>query len=237
MSIENRVAVITGATGGLGRVVTQRLAEAGARLALLSTDTARLEGLAQELGLSPDRTLLHAVNLGDLAATQAAADAVMAKFGRADILVHLVGGYAGGKPVVETPGEDVSNMLQQHVWTTFHLIQAFVPRLAANGWGRVIAISSPNASRPPANGAPYAIGKAAQEALMLTLAQEVKDAGVTANVIVVKKIDVAHERDRAPTPKNASWTTPEEIASMILFLCSDEAQMVNGARIPLYGSP
>ena len=72
---------------------------------------------------------------------------------------------------------------------------------------------------------------------MLSLAQELKGTGVTANLVLVRSIDVAHERDRNPTPKNASSTTPEEIASTIMYLCSDEARMVNGARVPSYGGP
>lgn len=237
MTIQNRVAVVTGATGGLGRVVTRSLAEQGARLALFGRTAERLAQLARELRLPEDHYLTRALDLTDPAAAQAAADAVVEKFGRAEILLHLVGGWTGGKSVAEVATEDVSNMLQQHLWTTFHMAQAFVPHLVTNAWGRIIVISSPLASRPPAKMSPYAVGKAAQEALMLTLAQELRDTGVTANVLLVRAIDVKHERDREPTPKNASWTTPEEITSAILYLCSDEARMVNGARIPLYGRP
>jgi NAD(P)-dependent dehydrogenase (short-subunit alcohol dehydrogenase family) len=106
-----------------------------------------------------------------------------------------------------------------------------------NGWGRVIVISSPFAANPRANGGPYAIGKAAQEALMLTLAQELKGTGVTSNIITVKTIDVDHSRYKDPSPKNKFWTTPDEIAGAITYLVSNEASIVNGARLPLYGSP
>ena len=128
-------------------------------------------------------------------------------------------------------------MIQQHLWTTFYLSQVFGPHLVARGWGRMIVVSSPFAAAPPANGAPYAIGKAAQEALMLTLAEEFKGTGVTANILRVRTIDSRHEREARPSSKTVSWTTPEEIASAVLYLCSDEAGIVNGARIPLYSSP
>jgi 2-hydroxycyclohexanecarboxyl-CoA dehydrogenase len=126
-------------------------------------------------------------------------------------------------------------MLDQHVWTTYHLAQAFIPPLLANNWGRIIVVSTPLASNPPANMAPYVVGKAAEEALVLTVAKEVARTGVTANVLQVRSIDAKHERDREPTPKNANWTTPEEITSAILYLCSNDAHVINGARIPLYG--
>jgi NAD(P)-dependent dehydrogenase (short-subunit alcohol dehydrogenase family) len=176
------------------------------------------------------------VNLLDLTEAKSAAEAVLAKFGQIDILLHVVGGWTGGKTLVEVPAEDLVFMLNQHVWTSFHVIQAFVPHLVRNGWGRVVMVTSPFAARPNAKGGPYAIGKAGQESLMLTLSQELKGTGVTANLVQAKTIDVKREKVSAPSPDNASWTTPEQLASAILYLLSDDAAAVNGARIPLYGS-
>lgn len=237
MELAGRVAVITGATGGLGRVVAKFMADHGLRLALFSTTREHLERLARELDLAEDRYLTGALDFTSPAAAQQALEAVLAKFHRADILLHLVGGWAGGKPVVELEPGDVARMLDQHLWTTLYLARAFVPHFTANHWGRIIVISSPTASRPAAERAPYAVGKAAQEALMLTLAQELKDSGVTANAIVVSTIDVEHERQRKQSTKTDLWTEPEEIAAAILYLVSEEAKVVNGARIPLYGAP
>ena len=237
MSLKNRITVITGATGGLGRVAARQLAENGAQLALVSSNEEKLAALEGELNLPPDRRFSIAADLSQPKAAQSILDAVIARFGRADMLLHFVGGWMGGTPVAQVAADDVATMLQQHLWTTFYLAQAFVPHLVTNGWGRVIVVSSPNVAAPPAKGAPYTIGKSAQEALILTLAEEIKGTGVTANILRVRSIDTQHERDTNPSPKTASWTTPEEIASSILYLCSDEAGMVNGARIPLYGSP
>jgi len=236
MTLKDRVAIITGASGGLGRVLVQQFAERGARLALLDRNPERLRQLVLDLKLTEDRYLLSDSDLTEPEAVRAAAGDVVARFGRAEILLNLVGGFVGGKKVVELAGDDLSAMLQQHVWTTFHLAQAFVPHFVANGWGRFLVISSPRALNPGGNSAAYAIGKAGEEVLTLSLAQELKDTGVTANVILVRSIDVEHRRDRDPTSENASWTTPEEIASAVMYLCTDEARMVNGARIPLYGA-
>jgi len=237
MSLENRIAVITGATGGLGRVVAQQLAENGARLVLVSSSGEKLAALEAELNSPPDRRFSIAADLSQPEAAQGVFDAVIARFGRADMLLHFVGGWIGGTPVAQVAADDVATMLQQHLWTTFHLTQAFVPHLVTNGWGRIVVVSSPNVAAPPAKVAPYTIGKSAQEALLLTLAEEIKGTGVTANILRVRSIDTRHERDAQSSPKTAAWTTPEEIASSILYLCTDEAGMVNGARIPLYGSP
>ena len=236
MAIKDRVVVISGAAGGLGRVVAHTFAQAGARLALVGKNPGKLAELEQDLALSPDRILSYAVNLIQPGAAASLHEAVLAKFSQVDILLHFVGGWIGGKPLVQVTVEEVSSMLDQHVWTTFHLAQAFIPELLKNSWGRFIVISSPVVSNPPANSAPYTLGKSGEEALVLTLAEELKYSGVTANIIRVRTIDVQHERDTTPTPKNASWTTPEEIVAAIAYLCSEEAGAMNGARLSLYGS-
>lgn len=236
MSLENRVAVITGATGTLGKVVAVKLAQAGVRLALFSLKQNRLDELAVVLKLPPERYLTAAFNLRDPEAAQKAHSLTIEKFGRADILLNLIGGWTGGKTVDEFKLDQFDEMLQQHFWTTLHLAQAFIPGFVAQGWGRLAVITSPSAAFPLAKSAPYSIAKAAQESLILSLAQELKGSGVTANALRVSTIDANHARINQPSPANASWTTPEEISEAILYLCSEEAGMINGARIPLYGS-
>jgi NAD(P)-dependent dehydrogenase (short-subunit alcohol dehydrogenase family) len=236
MSLENRVAVITGATGGLGQVAARRLAAAGANLALISSSEEKLATLTHDLSLPAERYLTHPADLTDPRGAPAAAAAVQAKFGRADILLHLVGGWAGGKTVAQLPAEELAAMLRQHLWSTLYVAQAFVPLLVANNWGRIVVVSSPLASRPAAKSAVYTVAKAAEETLVLALAQEVAGNGVTANIILVRTIDVQHRRDRERTSETAAWTTPEEITAAVLYLCSDEGGVVNGARLPLHGA-
>jgi NAD(P)-dependent dehydrogenase (short-subunit alcohol dehydrogenase family) len=127
-------------------------------------------------------------------------------------------------------------MLNQHVWMSFNFAQAFVPYLIKNGWEPVIMVLSPIASIPfPKSGA-YAIGKSGQEALILTLAQELKDTGVTANLLQVRSTDFKREKISALSSDNAYKTTSEELVGAILYIISDDAGAINGARIPLYGS-
>lgn len=235
MTLENRTAVITGATGGLGSVLTRDLAALKLNLALLDIDPARLETLTRDLALPASRFLARSVNLLDPAETKAAAEAVSAKFGRTDILLHVVGGWTGGKTLVEAPAEDLAFMLNQHVWTSFNVTQAFIPHMVSNGWGRIVMVTSPFAANPNAKGGPYSIGKAGQESLMLTLAQELKGTGVTANLLQAKTIDVKREKVNNPSPQNAAWTTPEELSAAVQYLLTDEAGTVNGAKIPLFG--
>ena len=104
-------------------------------------------------------------------------------------------------------------MLDQHLWSTFHVARAVLPGMLERGWGRIVAVTVPFVANPAPKGAAYAVSKAADKTLIRTIAREVADTGVTANLVIVRKIDVDHERETAPSPKNASWTTPDEIAA------------------------
>lgn len=233
----NRVVVITGASGGLGRVVAGQFASRGANIVLVGKNTEKLDSLGSGLGIPGDRWMSVAVDLINEGAVKELLSKVLDTFEKVDVLIHLVGGWVGGKLLGEVKSEQVGEMINQHIWSTFFVSQAFVPILVENKWGRIIVVSSPSAGNPPPGGLPYSVAKAGQEALILTLAAELKGTGVTANILRVKTIDVNHEKELNPSPTNASWTTPEEITDAILYLCSENASVVNGARIPLYGSP
>jgi NAD(P)-dependent dehydrogenase (short-subunit alcohol dehydrogenase family) len=233
MAGTDRVVLITGATGGLGRVAAASLASDGARLILGSTERDELEALASEIGLAEDRWTPLAADLRDEAATRSAVADAERRFGPVDILIHLVGGFASGTPIVELDHSDLQSMFDQHLGTAFHVVKTVVPGMVERGWGRVVAISAPVTATTPPRTAPYAIGKAALETLFRTLAREVAASGVTVNLLQVKAIDLKGER--LTDPKKASWTTPDEIVGTIRFLCSDDAAAINGAKIPLDG--
>jgi NAD(P)-dependent dehydrogenase (short-subunit alcohol dehydrogenase family) len=229
----DRVVIITGATGVLGRVVSAAFAADGARLALVGTDADRLAGVAHDIGLDEDRWVAAVGDLRQVDGARAAVAAAVDAFGRIDVLVHLVGGYSGGTPIADLDPADLGGMLDQHLWTTLNVTQAVVPGMVERGWGRVLAVTTPVASEPPPRMAPYAIGKAAEEVLLRTLARETAATGVTVNLVVVKAID--EKGERGSDPKKASWTAPDEIAATFRFLASDEAAAITGARIPLHG--
>ena len=234
MPPSDRVILVTGATGGLGRAVVRAFGDKGDRLGLVGTDGDRLAAVAVEAGLSDER---WAAGIGDLripGEAEAAVAAVASRFGRVDGLIHAVGGYAGGTAIVDLDPDELESMLGQHVRTTLHVVRAVLPGMVERGWGRIVAVTTPVASTPAAKMAGYAVAKAAEETLIRAVAKEVSGTGVTANLVSVKKIDADHEREREPSSKNASWTTPEEIAAVIRQLCSDEAAAINGATIPLF---
>jgi len=234
-SPDERVIVITGATGVLGRAAASAFAAEGARLGLVGRDAGRLQALASDLGLDSDRRVSAVADLRDEAAASAAITMVRERFGRVDVLLHLVGGWVGGTALTETDPTVLTSMLGQHVWSTFNVARTVVPGMVQSGWGRIIAVSSTATLTPGPNVAAYLAAKAAQEALLRSLAREVASRGVTVNVLAVKVIDADHERERAPAGKNAGWTTPNEIVATMRYLCSDDAAAINGTRIPLDG--
>ena len=235
MPFEERVVLIAGATGGLGRAAAEAFAAAGARLVLCGTDRSRLAAVAADLGLVDGRWAPAVGDLRQPADARAAALTALDAFGRIDVLLHLVGGFAGGTPVVDLDPDETRQMIDQHFWETLNNVQAQVPGMIAQGWGRIVAASSVAAVNAPARSGHYAAAKAAQETLLRSLAKEVAGNGVTVNVVAIRAIDEAGERESVPTAKNAPWTTPDEIVATILYLCSEAASPINGARVPLDG--
>lgn len=229
------VALITGASGRLGRAAAAAFATDGYRLGLGGTDLGRLEAAATELRLPDDRWAAAVGDLGVDAGARAAVHAVEARFGRIDVLVHLVGGWSGGAAIADVDPDVLGDMLDQHVWTTFHVVRAAVPGMTARGSGRILAVTSTLTTTPTARSGPYLAAKAAQEVLLRSLAREVADRGVTVNLVAVKAIDAERQHETAPSAKGAGWATPDEIVEVLRYLASAQASAVNGQRIALDG--
>ena len=210
----------------LGNLVAKTFAERGNNIVLLDRDQVKLDSLTASLSLPTDRIYTQVIDLLNAQALHASAEAVHSKFGSIHALIHLVGGWVGGKTIPESSRDDLEFMLNQHVWTTFNLFQSFAPKIASAGWGRVIIVSKPETVKPAAKSAIYTAAKSAQESMALTLAEEFKDSGLTANIIHVKAIDIKGD---------GKGTSPTEIVSAMTYLFSEEASKVNGMRIPLYG--
>lgn len=221
----DRVVAITGATGRLGRVVSARFAEAGARLALLARSEEKVAALASELPGGSERHAGFAVDLGSEVSAAAAAAAVRERLGSVDVLLHLVGGYAGGTPFIDGNDDEWHHLLDLNLWPTVHAVRAFLPDIIAAEHGRIVTVSAFVAGTPTPKHAAYAATKAAVEALTISVARDLAGTTATANVIVLRSIG-----DEKPTD-----TRPQEIAAALLWLSSPEAGATNGQRIPLTG--
>jgi NAD(P)-dependent dehydrogenase (short-subunit alcohol dehydrogenase family) len=223
-----KVALVTGANGGLGASVTQALLDGGFTVI----------GLARSIKASdfdhPHFTALPA-SLDNLDAAKKAVETVLAHFGTIDVLVHTVGGFAGGQSVAEMDDATFQRMFEINLNSAFHILRAVIPPMRMAASGRIIAIGSRAAEDPgPAVGA-YSASKAALVSLIKTVARENKDARITANVILPGTMDTPANRKTMPGADTAYWVQPASVASLILWLAGDAGEDVTGAAIPVYG--
>jgi NAD(P)-dependent dehydrogenase (short-subunit alcohol dehydrogenase family) len=215
--------LITGGTGGLGVAVVEAFQAAGWRVVV----TYIVEGDQERL---PDG--VEAV-YADLSDPDDVDRAVRAAAGDEQqplkAVANLVGGFKDGQPVAETPPSDFEAMLELNLRPTYLVTQSALPRLVAAGGGAIVCVSSKAAFEPWAGGSGYAASKAAVAAFARAVAKEHADEGVRCNVIAPTMIDTPANRAASP---NAKMTPPEQVASLIRFLCSDESAALNGAVLP-----
>jgi NAD(P)-dependent dehydrogenase (short-subunit alcohol dehydrogenase family) len=232
--LDGKVVAIAGAGGGLGPAVSELLAGAGASLALAERHPDGAAACASHLDIAEDRCDTYAVDLLDLDAARGWADHAAAKFGGVDALVHLVGGWRGGKPIAEAPIEDDEFLHSVLVRTVQTATRAFLPHLAARS-GRFVIVSSVQAQHPTKTNAAYATAKAGAEAWTLAFADELADHGGTANIVVVNAIVTPQMRAENPDKTYANFTDASHIAEGIHFLLGEAATKMNGQRLSLHG--
>ncbi len=234
--LAGRTIAIAGAAGGLGPTVASRLAAAGANLALTDVVEDRLGEVATGLAL-PDGRLDHrVVDLLDVDEARSWASALTERFGGVDALIHLVGGWKGGDPITTTPLEDYEFLHDLLVHTVQHATRAFYDTLTTSEHGRFVIVSSAQAQAPDGTNASYAATKAAAETWTLALANSfaADDSAATANIVVVNAILTPQMREANPDTPYRTFTSVEDIAEAIAFLCSDAAAKMNGKRLALY---
>jgi NAD(P)-dependent dehydrogenase (short-subunit alcohol dehydrogenase family) len=223
-----KIALVTGASGGLGTHVTKALLQAGFTVAGLAPTVHAAE-------FDHPKFVAVPAKLDSFAAAREATEMVIGHLARIDLLAHLIGGFAGGQSVAETDDVTFQRMFHLNVDSAFHILRAVVPHMRNAGSGRIIAIGSRAAENPGPNVGAYSASKAALVSMIRTVALENKDAGITANVILPGTIDTPANRGAMPNADTAQWVQPSSIASLILWLASDAAKDVTGAAIPVYG--
>jgi NAD(P)-dependent dehydrogenase (short-subunit alcohol dehydrogenase family) len=234
-SRQDAVAVLTGGTGGLGRKVAKRLAGTGHRLAISYLIPEEANEVEEMLGLPEERLILKRVDCTDGEAVTAFMKEVESSFGGINALIALVGGWSGGSDVEDTDDIRYERMLELNLRTAFNAARAALPALRNAEWGRIVMVGSRAAIDPPAGQAMYNVAKAGVIALARTIAEEVNDTNVTANVVLPALIDTPVFREVVPFANYVDWPTPDEIAAVIEFLASPESSVVSGAAVPVYG--
>jgi NAD(P)-dependent dehydrogenase (short-subunit alcohol dehydrogenase family) len=219
--------VISGGTGGLGAAVTRELLDAGWSVVVPYNDPAELDRVEPH-----DRLELVEADLFDLGAARDVAQRAAAPL---KALVNLVGGYAAGGRVHETPIEDFERQFRLNLRPAYLMCQAVLPRLLETGGGAIVCVSSRAAVRPFSGAAGYIASKAAVLGFVDALAAEYTTDGVRTNAVLPSVIDTPGGRAAQPDADHSRWVKPAEIARVIRFLCSDESAPTSGAHLPVYG--
>jgi len=220
-------AIVTGGTGGLGAAVTQCMLDGGWEVVVPYNAPQELERVAPHDRL----TLIEA----DLVDAGAVASVVERAGPSLRALVNLVGGFAMGGRVHETPIEEFERQFELNLRPTYLMCQAALPVMLAGGGGSIVCVSTRAALRPFAGAAGYIASKAAVLAFVDALAAEYTQDGIRTNAILPSVIDTPSNRASQPDADHSKWVAPEAIGRVIRFLCSDDSAPTSGAHLPVYG--
>ena len=233
-SFPNKVALVTGGTGGLGRAVTLAFLHEGASVIATYIRDDEAAAMRAAVGANPRLELLP-LNAIDEASTQALVDGITARHGHLDFVVNTIGGYAGGKSLWETDSKTYHLMVDLNLNATYSVARAAAAAMLRQKSGSIVNIASKAALDHAAGGSAYSASKAAALALIDCLAQDLKGTGVRVNSILPSIIDTEVNRKAIPGADFSKWPAPEDIAKVILFLCGPDAILIHGANIPVYG--
>jgi len=233
IELSDKVALITGAAGNLGRATAQSFLQAGARVVLIDRAPARLRDLYRQLRDSADHRLAEGIDVADPAAVAELVDDVATRFGRIDALVNTVGTYRGGKPVDEEELDTWDLLFEVNLRTTLVMCRAVIPVMRDAGGGRIVNVAARSALAAGANSVAYAASKSAVLRLTEGLAKELEPARIAVNCVLPGTLDTPQNRKAMPDADTSRWVAPEAVAAAILFLASDAARAVSGAALPV----
>jgi len=232
---DGKVVLVAGGTGGLGRAVTLAFLEEGAKVIATYRKQEELDTLKIRAGVNTAQLDGVAVDVTDEAAVRQLIEKIVGKYRRLDAVVNTVGGYVGGTKLWELETKVFDQLLALNLRSGYALSRAAVRAMLKEGHGAIVNVAAKAAVDHAGGAAAYAASKSAAVALLDSLAADLKGSGVRANTVLPSIIDTEANRKAMPQADFAKWPKPEEIARVILFLCSDDARVIHGAAIPVYG--
>jgi NAD(P)-dependent dehydrogenase (short-subunit alcohol dehydrogenase family) len=232
---EGRVALVAGGTGGLGHAVSLAFLAEGARVVVTYRNEAEFAALKEAARGAGSSLEGHRVDVTNENAVRELVNEIVGSHGRLDAMVNTVGGYAGGIKLWELETKTFEQMLALNLRSGYALARAAVVPMLKQKHGSIVNVAAKAAVDHGGGAAAYAASKAAAVAMMDSLAADVQGSGVRVNSILPSIIDTEANRKAMPGADFATWPKPEDIAKVILFLCSEDARVVHGASIPVYG--
>ncbi len=231
-NFSNEVVLITGGTGALGRTLVNKFIESGARTISSYLNEKEAEKL---------KTTNHKVELIKLDITKEEQllkmiPIVVERFGTINVLVNVVGGYLGGKDITELEESDWDSMMNLNLKSAFMISKHVIPVMKSSGnGGNVVHVSSRTGLKSDGHDSAYAASKAALIRFVESTSQEFKQYNINVNCILPTTIDTEANRMAIPKADFNKWLLKDDLANVVLFLCSSDSKVINGAAIPTYG--
>jgi NAD(P)-dependent dehydrogenase (short-subunit alcohol dehydrogenase family) len=235
MRFSGSVVLVAGGTGALGRAVSLAFLQEGARVIATYRNQQELDSLRS--AAEADGPLLEgrAVDVTDETSVRQLVDNIVTEFGQLDAVVNTIGGYTGGAKFWEVDTKIFEQMLTLNFRSGLLLARAAIPSMLKRRRGAIVNVASKAAIDHVAGVSAYAASKAGALAMIDSLAQDLKGTGVRANSVLPSIFDTEANRKAMPGADFAKWPKPQDIARVILFLCSDDAKVIQGAAVPVYG--
>jgi len=213
MNFSEKIVLITGAKGNLGKALSEAFEKLGGKVVPVDLPT----------------------NLLDQAQVDAVVQKAMQDFKHIDVLCNIAGGFRMGKPVHETTDADWNFLMDLNARTVLHTARAVVPHMIAAGGGKIVNVGAFAAQKGAANMGAYIASKSAVMRLTETMAAELREKNINVNCVLPTVIDTPANRADMPKADPKRWVAPADLANVILFLCSDEARAIHGATLPVTG--
>lgn len=221
MRFDQRIVMVTGAAGNLGRAVAKAFSDLGATLVLLDA--------------KPGNSIVQA-DLRDARSVQQAVDHTLERHdGRIDVLCNIAGGFRMGPSVHETPDSDWDFLFDLNAKSVLHMARAVVPAMIRSGSGKIVNVGAYAAQRGAAAMGAYIASKSAVIRITETMAAELRDKNINVNCVLPTIIDTPENRAAMPQADPRRWVSPHDLAEVIAFLASDAARAIHGAAIPVTG--
>jgi len=230
-NFSGQVALVAGGTGGLGKAVSLAFLEAGASVIATYRNQGEFEALRAPASAQASRLEGRSVDVTNDDAVGQMVASIVAQHGKIDALANTVGGYDAGAKLWDTEPKVFERMFALNFYSGYVLSRAVAPAMLKRGRGAIVNVASTAAIDHAGSAAAYAASKSAAVAMIDSLAADLKGTGVRANSILPSIIDTEANRRAMPHADFAKWPKPEEIARVILFLCSDDAKLIHGAAI------
>ena len=220
MRFDQRIVMVTGAAGNLGRAVGKAFSDLGATLVLLDA--------------KPGDSILQ-TDLRDARSVQQAIERTLERHGRIDVLCNIAGGFRMGPSVHETPDPDWDFLFDLNAKSVLHMARAVVPAMIRSGSGKIVNVGAYAAQRGAAAMGAYIASKSAVIRITETMAAELREKNINVNCVLPTIIDTPENRAAMPQADPRRWVSPHDLAEVIVFLASDAARAIHGAAIPVTG--